>query len=295
MEVVQISLIWSKIVKRMFDFIRKLFKESPDGVESSLIKTKIQKEKIISNDTSIQFGKITDRQVGELLKKATALKKIDIEESIRLIKSALVIDPDYPCHFKLTSYLVLANRIAEADGIFIELIQKCSSNDDIFNFNARSDVYVNYSDFHFKNKDYRQYIYYRFLSEYNSKVWQSLSDGIYEVDVKQSKLGLAEEGVDKKVSKAFEGLNVSMNQNTFFKTYYLILMEFDFSSLHKLAFTLTKNKKRNFNFDIEQHNSGRADWQLWSNKEFNDKILLYDENVFKNQYKTKLEALLDCK
>src|SRR5260221_1222909 len=101
-----------KLIKNLFGDKNSFGENVKDNVDMTTTPT----------DFNIQFGKATDKQVSELLKKATSLKKIDIEQSILLIKQALKIDPDYPCYDKLKNYLMMANKMDEAEELIIKLI-----------------------------------------------------------------------------------------------------------------------------------------------------------------------------
>lgn len=241
---------------------------------------------------NVQFGKNTDEQVSELLKKATSLKKTDIEQAILLIKLALNIDPKYPCYDKLKNYLMMANKEDEAEELTIKLIDECKGNTNLFNFSSRSSNYESYSGILFKKESYNKYIFYYCLSIYNRLVWDAISEQIESVKAQLNILKNKEELIDKKTNKSFQEIGASSNQDLFIKTFYEILKSCEFEALYKLVFYLNNKQKGREEFEIEAIKNGKEDWKLWSNQQFQNMISLYDEQIFIEKYKSKLEILL---
>lgn len=241
----------------------------------------------------IQFGKPTDKEVGELLKKATSLKKTNIKEAISLIKQALKIDQKYPCYDKLVNYLILDNKFDEAELIILDLIEKSKENYNIDNFLNRAFNYEIYSDFSFKKKHYKNYIFYYCLSIYNRMTFDALNEQIDSVKAQFKVIKNKEEFTDRKTNKAFQEIGVSEHQDLFIKKYYEILNEFDFNSLYKLVNYLTHKQANKVDLEIHAHENQKKDWLLWSSKEFKNTISLFNESVFINKYKNILEPILD--
>ena len=155
----------------MFKFLGGLFNKNNDKAENQ------SAPKLIG----IQLGKATDKEVGDLLKKAMSLKKTNISEAILIIENALKIDPSYPCQDKLIKYLIVANRFDEAENIIINLIQKSKDINDIFNFSNRAGNYEIYSDLLFKKHNYKDYLFYYCLSIYNRIIMDALNEQIEPV------------------------------------------------------------------------------------------------------------------
>ncbi len=272
-------------VKRNFDF--STFKNSSEENAKENLDIKISPIAV-----NIQFGKDTDIQVSELLKKATALKKTDIEQSILLIKQALKIDPDYPCYDKLYKYLIIADRMDEAEELTLKLIDECKGNNNLSNFSNRAGNYESYSAFQFKKGLYKEYIFYYCLSIYNAMVWDAINEQIKCVKVQLNAIKNKEEFTDKKTNKSFQAIGVSSNQDLFIKTFYEILKSYQFDELYKLVNHLNNKQKGIEALEIESFKKGKADWKLWSSKEFCDTISLFAEQIFIDKYKSKLEILL---
>ena len=248
------------------------------GVKSSL------KTVVTESDTSMD--------VSQLLKQATAFKKIDIEKSILLIKKAIKIKPDYSTYDKLASYLIIAGKYDEAETVFAKLIEECKGNDTLFNFNNRAGHYERYSDFLFKKGLHKEYVFYYCLSIYNSIVWNALSDNIVSVRAQLKFLKNKEEFIDKKTNKSFQEIGATSNQNLFIETFYKVLKEFEFEKLFKLVDYLNYKQKDKEKLEIESFYNQKEDWKLWSSTEFCETILKYDENLFVEKYKSNLEILL---
>ena len=238
-----------------------------------------------------QFGKTTDKNVSELLKKATALKKTDIEQAIQLIKNALEIDSKYPCHDKLINYLIIANKLDEAEALIISLIDESKNDKSIISFHDRAGIYDVYANFLFKKMQYKDYIFYYSLSIYNGLVWDALNEQIINVKEQLRLLKSKEEFIDKKTNKSFQELNSSKNQDLYLKTYYNILKDFQFNKLYDLVYFLNNKQVDREQIEYEGVIKNTDDWKLWSNKLFCEIILKYDENIFIDIYKSKLEIL----
>lgn len=241
----------------------------------------------------IQFGKPTDKEVGDLLKKATSLKKTDIEQAILAIKQALKIDPLYPCYDKLINYLMLANRFDEAEEVILRIIDECKGNDSIDNFGRRAGNYDGYSSFLFKQGFYKEFIYYYCLSTYNGLVADAVSEQWECVKVNLNALKNKEIFTDKKTNKAFQEIGASENQDLFIKTFYEILKGFNFNELYKLVTFLNNKQAGKEDLEIYALANGKEDWLLWSSKEFRETIILYKEDYFVDKYKSRLETILN--
>lgn len=241
----------------------------------------------------IQFGKPTDKEVGELLKKATSFKKTNIEEAILLIKQALKLDPVYPCYDKLVNYLILANKFDEAEEIILSLIQKSKEPGDIDNFSKRASNYSIYSEFLFKKKLYKEYIFYYCLSIYNRMTFDALNEQVDSVKAQLKALKDKEELTDRKTNKAFQEMGMSASQDLFIKTFYEALNDFDFNALYKLVNFLIHKQANKVDLEIYAYENQKKDWLLWSNKEFKDTITLFDESLFTDKYKNILEPILN--
>jgi hypothetical protein len=240
---------------------------------------------------SIQLGKPTDKEISELLKKATALKKIDIDQAIDLIKKVLTIDPEYPCHDKLKSYLILANRIDEAEELILKLIGECQSNSFLFNFSKRAGNYQIYADLLFKKELYKEYIFYYSLSFYNELVADVFNEALDSVKANLNYLKNKEIFIDKKTNKAFQEINAKLKQDLFIKTFHEILMEFNFIELYKLVFFLINKQPQKEELEIYAIKYKKEDWLLWSNQKFQEIIPNYYQEVFVRQYKCILEPI----
>ena len=261
---------------------RKELEEENDVIKHSPIK---QSNSILSeNDSNIQ--------VSELLKQATAFKKIDIEKSILLIEQAIKIKHDYSTYDKLTSYLIIAGKYDEAETVFTKMIEECKGNDILFNFSNRAGHYGRYSDFLFKKGLYKDYVFYYCLSIYNSLVWCALSEDVVTIKAQLKYLKNKEEFIDKKTNKSFQEIGAASNQNLFIETFYKLLKDFKFEELCKLVDFLNNRQKEKEKLEIESFSNLKEDWKLWSNNEFCEAIHIYDEKYFIEKYKTKLEVLL---
>jgi len=271
------------IKKTMFKFISNLFIKNRENVEN------VSTPKLMD----IQFGKATDKEVGELLKKATSLKKSNISEAIIAIENALKIDPSYPCQDKLIKYLILADRIDEAENIIINLIQKSKDIKDIFNFSNRAGNYEIYSDLLFKKKKYEDFLFYYCLSIYNRIVMDALNEQIEAVKAQLTALKNKEELIDRKTNKAFQELASSMYQDEFIKTFYEVLKKFNFNELFKLTDFLNNKQPNKEELEIYAIKNKKTDWLLWSNKEFQEMIILFNEDIFIDKYRNYLEPILN--
>jgi hypothetical protein len=259
----------------MLDFIKKLFVDKNTAIISS-----------------VQFGKSTDNQISDLLKKATSYKKTDIEQAISLIRQALTIDPDYPCYDKLKNYLIIANRIDEAQELILNLIEESKDNKNLFNFSNRVGNYESYSGILFKKGLYKEYIFYYSLSKYNALVANALNEQKESINAQLTFLRNKEEFIDKKTNKAFQEIGAFSNQDLFIKTLYDILKGFDFISLYKQVYYLNNKQADKEALEIEASKNGIVDWKLWVNKQFQETISRYDEKYFMEKYEDKLEPLL---
>lgn len=275
----------------MLEFIKNLFADK----YSSGINVKKNADNITDPQKVLnkEFGKDPDTQVSLLLKKATSLKKIDIEQSILLIKEVLKIYPNYPCYDKLMNYLVLANKIDEAEKLMAKLIDESSDNNPLYNINKRSSYYEIYADFLFKKESYREYIFYYCLSIYNRMVWNTVTEDITSVNSELKYLKNKEIFTDNKTNKSFQEIGASLNQDLFIKTLYAVLKNFQFNALNKLVRYLINNQIYKDKLEIERIKNEKEDWLLWSNKEFREIILNYNEQIFIEKYKTNLEILLE--
>ena len=263
----------------MIEFIKSIFGRVQLGkVESKPINTK-------SNEN-------TNIPVSELLKKATSLKKTNIEESILLIKQAIKISSDFSSYDKLINYLMIANKMEEAETVILKLISESKKNDNLFNYSIRKGNYEQYTVYLFKQNDYKNYLFYYCLSIFNNIVWCALFDDIKSVKYQLEVLKNKEEFTDKKTNKSFSEIGVSANQDLFIITFYEILNDFHFDKLYKLVHYLLNDQKDIEKLQIESFDNGKEDWLLWSNQEFRELIKLYDETIFIEKYKAKLEILL---
>jgi hypothetical protein len=267
----------------MFKFLENLFAKNNGNADKSST----------SITMDIQFGKPTDKEVSQLLKNATAFKKINIEQSIELIKKVLTIDPKYPCHNKLISYLILAKKFDEAEELIIKLIGECQSDNSLFNFTERKAIYEIYSDFLFKKESYRGYIYYYSLSFYNDLVATVLLEDLRTVKFSLNNLKKKEIFIDKKTNKAFQETGASAKQDLFIKTFYEILKGFNFNELYKLVTFLNNKQVNKEDLEIYAIENQKEDWLLWSSKEFRETIVLYKEDLFIDKYKSRLETILN--
>lgn len=231
-------------------------------------------------------------QVSELLKQATALKKIDIEKSILLIEQAIKIKPDYSSYDKLTSYLIFADKYDDAEKVFTHLIDECKGNNILFNYSNRAGNYGRYSDFLFKKGLYKEYIFYYCLSIYNSIAWAALSEDLVSVRAQLQFLKDKEEFIDKKTNKSFQEIGAASNQNLFIETFYMMLEKFEFEKLYKLVDYLNNKQKDREKIELESFDNQKEDWKLWSSTKFCETILKYDESLFIEKYKSNLEILL---
>lgn len=241
----------------------------------------------------IQFGKPTDKEVGELLKKATSLKKTNIGDAILTIKQALKIDPIYPCQDKLIKYLILSNRFDEAEDIILSSIQESKDPNDIFNFSNRAVNYEIYSDLLFKKCKYKDYLFYYCLSIYNNIVMDALNEQIPCVKAQLNALKNKEEFTDRKTNKAFQEIGASTYQDQFIKTFYEVLNNFNFNELYKLVTFLNHKQSNREELEIYAIENQKTDWLLWSSKEFQGTIILFNEDFFVDKYKSQLEPILN--
>lgn len=241
----------------------------------------------------IQFGKTSDKEVGELLKKATSIKKTNISEAILIIENALKIDPLYPCQDKLIKYLILDNRIDEAENIIKNLIKKSEDINDISNFSKRAFNYDIYSDLLFKKHNYEDFFYYYSLSIYNRIVMDTLNEQIDCVKSQLNSFKNKEEFINRKTNKAFQELNASMDQERFIKIFHEILTSFNFNKLYKLVEFLYNNQPNQEELQIYEFENKKTDWLLWSSKEFQETIILFNENIFIEKYRDYLEPILN--
>lgn len=267
----------------MFKFLENIFGKNNCNTDNS--KT--------LKPMDIQFGKPTDKEVGELLKKATSLKKTNIGDAILTIKQALQIDPVYPCQDKLIKYLILANRFDEAEDIILSSIQKNKDTRDIFNFSNRSVNYEIYSDLLFKKCKYKDYLFYYCLSIYNKTVMDALNEQIDCVKAQLSALKNKEEFTDRKTNKAFQEIGASMYQDQFIKTFYKVLNNFNFNELYKLVIFLNHKQSNREELQIYAIRNQKTDWLLWSSKEFQETITLFNQDFFVDKYKSHLEPILN--
>jgi len=275
----------------MENIFQKIF-----GVKS-LLKTAVTENDVIkdfpNNQSNSKMSENdTSMVVSELLKQATAFKKIDIEKSILLIEQAIKIKSDYSSYDKLTSYLIFAGKYDEAEKVFAHIIEECTGNDILFNFNNRAGHYEKYSDFLFKKGLYKEYIFYYCLSIYNSIVWNALSEDIVSVRAQLKLLKDKGEFIDKKTNKSFQEIEAASNQNLFIETYHKVLKEFEFEKLYKLTDYLNNKQKDKGKLEIESFYNQKEDWKLWSSTEFCETILKYDESLFIKEYELYLEVLL---
>jgi hypothetical protein len=262
-------------------------------IERILGKNKKTNNETLKVTPEIQFGKKTDNEVRELLKKATTFKKTNIEEAILLIKEALKIDPKYPCHDKLVNYLILAGKFDEAEEIITSLIQNVKEDDDIDNFSNRASYYAIYSELLFKKKLYKEYIFYYCLSIFNRMTFDTLNEQLDSVKSQLKLLKNKEEMSDRKTNKAFQDIGMSESQDLFIMTFYEVLNDFDFNGLSNLVNFLIHKQSNKVNLEIYAYENQKKDWMLWSSKEFKDTITLFDESLFTNKYKKKLEPILN--
>ena len=275
----------------MANIFQKIF-----GAKSSQ-KLAVEENDAIKHSSNRQSNSILSENgrsihVSELLKQATALKKIDIEKSILLIDQAIKIKPDYSSYDKLTSYLIFAGKYDEAEKVFVQIIEECTGNDILFNINNRAGHYERYSDFLFKKGMYKECIYYYCLSIYNSIVWNALSENIVSVRAQLNFLKDKEELIDKRTNKSFQEIGAASNQNLFIETFHKVLKEFEFEKLYKLADYLNNKQKDREKLELESFDNQKEDWKLWSSMEFCETILKYDESSFIKEYESYLEVLL---
>jgi len=269
----------------MFKLISNFFIKNRENKDS------ISTQKLIN----VQFGKPSDKEVGELLKKATSLKKSNISEAILVIESALKIDPLYPCQDKLIKYLILDERVDEAENIILNLIQKSKNNNDVFNFSNRADNYEIYSDLLFKKEKYELYLFYKCLSMYNRLVMDALNEQIEAVKSQLTELKNKKELIDRKTNKAFKELDLSANQSKFISTFYKVLKGYEYDELYKLVVFLNNNQSDKEHLEIYALENKKTDWLLWSSKEFIEKINLFNEDTFIEKYKSFLEPIIKDK
>lgn len=263
----------------MINFLKKIFQTN-----KSL--TTLDEQKQIEIKTAYV---VTDNESLELLKKATSLKKTDIEQAIILIEDSIKKYPALSSYFKLANYLTIANRGEEANGTYLKLINQYKQNDDLFNFSNRSQIYEQYSNFLFKKNLYKEYIFYYCLSTYNELVGWSIENDDNVVKAILSELKTKASFTDRKTNKAFSELHSSKNQDLFIESFYKILSSFQFKTLSNLTYFLKHQKKDRPTLESIEKGS---DWLLWSDQKFRNTILLFDEEIFIELYKTKLETFL---
>lgn len=265
----------------MFKFVKSLL-----GVKNSV------EQKVVEAPKTI-FGKSTDLEISELLKKATALKKIDIDEAISCIKQALKLDPNYPCYDKLTNYLISANRMDEAQEVFKSRIRKFKTNDDLFNFQNRASNYERYSYFLFNKSLYTDYIFYNALSIYNSLVASAFGEDLKSIKVILTSLKNKETFTDKRTNKSFQIIVIADKQEIFIENLHRVLIGFEFDVLCKLIIHLNNKQINQEELEIEGYKIEKIDWLLWSNDEFCELIKNYEESIFIDKYNLQLEKILD--
>jgi tetratricopeptide (TPR) repeat protein len=269
----------------MFKFISNIFIKNRDKADSGFTPQIID----------IQFGKATDKEVGELLKKATSLKKTNIDEAILAIEKALKIDPSYPCQDKLIKYLILADRVDEAENIINSLLQKCNDIKDVFNFSNRAVNYELYSDLKFKQQKYDDYLFYFCLSIYNRIVMDTLNEQIKAVKVQLNSFKNEEELTDRKTNKAFKEMGLSVHQSKFIHTFYEVLKSYNYDELYKLVTFLNNKQPNKEQLEIYAIENKKTDWLLWSSNEFHEQIQLFNEDTFIDKYSSYLKPILKNK
>ena len=264
----------------MINFLKKISQTNKPQISTN---TNRQKQIEIA-------GIVTDNESLELLKKATSFKKSDIERAIVLIRKSIEKYPALSSYFKLANYLTIANRAEEANETYLKLINQYKQNDNLFNFSNRFQIYEQYSNFLFKKFFYKEYIFYYCLSTYNELVAWSIENDDNIVKAILSGLKIKESFTDRKTNKAFSELHSSQNQALFIESFYKILVNFQFKTLSDLTYFLKYQKKDRLTLESVEKGS---DWLLWSDQKFRNAILLFDEQIFIEVYKTKLEILLN--
>lgn len=269
----------------MFKFLPNIFIKNRDD-DNSVSAPKLM---------DIEFGKATDKEVGASLKKATTLKKTNINDAILEIEKALKIDPLYPCQDKLIKYLILAERVGEAENLIISLIEKCKDFNDVFNFSNRAAKYEIYSDLKFKQQKYEDYLFYYCLSIYNRIVMDTINEQIEAVKAQLTVIKNAEELTDRKTNIAFKEMGLSSYQSKFIQAFYKLLKSYNYHELYNLVAFLNNKQPNKEQLEIYAIENKKTDWLLWSSKEFHEKINLFNEETFIEKYIMNLEPILKYK
>lgn len=105
----------------------------------------------------------------KLINEAENKSDQNIQQSIRLIKKAIKIRPDFVLyeHFLLASYLTRAEKFNEAHKVFGDIISKLDINN-IYSYNLLlSEIYEKKCNLFYSKKRWREFVHYYFLADYN--------------------------------------------------------------------------------------------------------------------------------
>ena len=166
----------------------------------------------------------------DLIKEATRLKVIDIEQAITSIRQAIAVCPDkvFDDYFKLANYIQLAGRPDESFGVFRKLLSELNPSDYLF-FNMNMSTIDERMSLHlFKETKYKDCIWYGSHSDWNLAVALACQGRFKEYLGRQKFLD------GRNAKKAFKELQLSDRLDSF-KDAFMSIVAANEPQLHRLS------------------------------------------------------------
>ena len=207
-------------------------------------------------------------QAKELIREAEKIEEKDTQKSIKLVREAIKIRPDYSLYdyFLLAKYLTMQENFEEAKKIYDEMLNRLDIND-IYSYNTvLSEIYENKCNLLYIKNKLKEFIFCYLIADYNKVLGLcSQGKGLIMLDIILKSKSFDEYFVlnNLKLNHFLKKLNAENNKELIFSNYISYLRD----NIQDLEYLYLKGDEC-FNMNIKYDSKAAEIYYKLNGKDF---------------------------